>query len=141
MNLKIKNSLIVVGTLMIGIIIGFLINGRLTSMRMDNMRQIFIERGMEKQLMNTINPSQEQMKKIRPIFDNFEEKRRQQLFEHRDEQKVIFEEFENELKPLLSPEQFERLQQLKNKNRERIQGFNQGQMRKGRGPHKGGRNN
>ena len=141
MNLKIKNSLIVVGTLMIGIIIGFLINGRLTSMRMDNMRQIFIERGMEKQLMNTINPSQEQMEKIRPIFDDFEEKRSQQLFEHRDEQRKIFEEFEDNLRPHLTSEQFERLQRLKDKNRERYQNFNQGPKGKGRGQHKGGRNN
>ena len=141
MDLRVKNTLIVVGTLLIGIIIGFLVNGRLTSMRMDNMRQNFIERGMERQLMNVIDPSPEQMEKIRPVFYDFEEKRHQQLFEHRDEQREIFEEFEDELKPYLSSEQLERLQLLKDKNRKRFQGLNQGQMRKGRGPHKGGRIN
>lgn len=141
MDLRIKNTLIVVGTLLIGIIIGFLVNGRLTSMRMDNMRQNFIERGMERQLMNTINPSPEQMEKIMSVFNDFEEKRRRQLFKHRDEQREIFEEFENELKPYLSSEQLERLQELKDKNRKRFQDINQGPMRKGRGPHKGGRIN
>lgn len=137
MDLRIKNSLIVVGTLMIGIIIGFLISGRLTEMRMENMRQNFMERGMERQLMKVLKPSPEQMQELRPILDKYAEIRKESLIEHRQSQKQIFSDFEEELKPHLSQEQFLRLQQLKEKNIERFQGFRENRGGQGKRHQKG----
>jgi len=137
MNLRIKNSLIVVGTLMIGIVIGFLISGRLTELRMENMRQDFMEKGMERQLLRVIEPSPEQMQELRPIIDKYAEIRRESLIEHRQSQKQIFDDLEDELKPHLSQEQFLRLQQLKQRNIKRFQGFREDGSGHGRRHQKG----
>ena len=137
MDLRIKNTLIVVSTLLIGIVIGFLISGRLTELRMENMRQDFMERGMERQLVRVLKPSPEQMQELRPILDKYAEIRRESFIEHRQLQKQIFDDFEEELKPHLSQKQFLRLQQLKKKNIERFQGFRDSRSGQGKRHQKG----
>ena len=115
MKLEIKNSLIIVSTLLLGIIIGFLVSGRLTKVRMEKMKSSFIEDGFSRQLMRTLKPSEEQLKAMRPIMDKFAKIRREKFKDHRAEQSKIFDDFEDELKPILSDDQIERLEEMKEK--------------------------
>lgn len=124
MGFKLKNSLIIIATLILGIIIGFLISGRFTKVRLDKMKQNFTEQGMNRHMMKVLQPSPEQLEQIRPIFDKYGEMRREQLFEHHQLQQEIFQEFEQELKPHLNKEQIERLQEMKDGSRDRFPGMN-----------------
>ena len=109
MQLKTKNTLSIIGTLLVGMLIGFLISGRLTKIRMENMRENFMQgSGVEGHLMRVLDPNEEQMEDIAPIFDEFSEIMRNQMFEHHTERELIFKDFENELKPHLNNAQIER---------------------------------
>ncbi len=82
MNLGLKNTLVIIRTLLLGVVIGFLVSGRLTRMRIENMRQDFARQGMDYRFMRTLKPSPEQLEDIRPIFDKYNEIRREQFEEH-----------------------------------------------------------
>lgn len=133
MSFKLKNSLIIVTTLILGIIIGFLISGRFTKIRLDRMKQNFTEQGMNRHMMRVLQLSPEQMVETRPIFDKYGEIRREQLVEHYQFQQEIFEDFEEELRTYLSQDQMERLQRLKESSRNKFPGFNNDRNRPGRG--------
>lgn len=133
MSFRLKNSLIIVATLILGIIIGFLVSGRFTKMRLDNMKQNFTDQGMNRHMMKVLQLSDDQMNEINPIFNKYAEIRRDQLFEHHELQQKIFEDFEEELRPHLSQDQIERLQRMKDSSRNRFPGFNNDRNRPGRG--------
>jgi hypothetical protein len=113
MNLRLKNTLVIVGTLLLGVVIGFLVSGRLTRIRIENMRQDFARQGMDYRFMRALDPSPEQMEDIRPIFDKYNEIRREQFEEHLERQRRIFGDFESELRPYLSPRQLEKMDRIK----------------------------
>lgn len=133
MNSKTKNSLIIIGTLLIGIIIGFLVSGRFTAVRMDNMRTNFTDQGMYRHIFQAINPDAKQMKDIKPIFDKYSEIRKNQLYDHYENQRLMFKDFELELTPYLNQNQIERLHRMKNNFREKFPDFKQRKMNQGRG--------
>lgn len=133
MNFRLKNSLIIVATLLLGIIIGFLVSGRFTKIRLDNMKQNFTDQGMNRHMMKVLQLNPEQLNEINPIFDKYAEIRRDQLFEHHKVQQKIFEDFEEELRPYLSQNQMERLQRMKESSRNKFPGFNNDRNRPGRG--------
>jgi len=146
MELKTKNTLIIVGTLLIGILIGFLVSGRLTKMRMENMRQNFMQgNAMERHLMRVLDPSEEQMHNIAPIFDKYSKIMRDQMFNHQFERERVFEDFQNELRPFLNQQQMDRLQNTKAEHNRRFQNMRHDNMHKGKqnfgGPKRGGGNN
>ncbi len=115
MNLKLKNSLILTGTLILGIIIGVLISGRAMHYKMNNARSFYTERGFNRQLMRVIKPTDKQMKQLRPLFQK-QAKKNQTLFkrckEKRDE---LFIEFRNELENYITDEQMERFDRMQKK--------------------------
>jgi len=124
MSSKLKNSLIIVATLLLGVIIGFLISGRFTKLRLDNMKLNFTEQGMNRHMMKVLQPSPEQLDEISPIFDKYGEIRREQLFEHHQVQQKIFKDFEEELIPYLNDDQIKRLKEMKEGGRDRFPGMN-----------------
>jgi len=140
MQLKTKNTLTIVSTLLIGMLIGFLISGRLTKMRMDNMRESFMQGGgMERHLMRALNPTDEQRNEIAPIFDRYSQVMSEQLFEHQSERDQIYTEFETELKPYLNDRQIERLERIKMEQRRKFHG-QKNMKRRGQRQYRGGNN-
>ncbi len=123
MNLGLKNTLVIIGTLLLGVVIGFLVSGRLTRMRIENMRQDFARQGMDYRFMRTLKPSPEQLEDIRPIFDKYNEIRREQFEEHLQKQRKIFGEFESELRPYLSPRQLDKMERIKQNFGNEFPGF------------------
>jgi len=145
MQLRTKNTLIIIGTLLMGILIGFLVSGRLTKMRMESMRQNFMQgNGMERHLMRVLDPSEEQLLDVAPIFDKYSEIMRNQMFDHQIEREKVFEDFQNELRPYLNQQQMDRLQNIKGEHNRRFQNMQHNNMQKGRqnfgGQKRGGRN-
>lgn len=133
MNIKAKNSLIIIVTLIIGIVIGFLISGRVTNYRVENMRSDFTDQGMHSHLMRVIKPTPRQLEEIEPIFEKYANMRKEQLFNHLNSQKKMFRDFEMELKPFLDDDQILRIERMKHNYEDRFHNFKQGRMKNGRG--------
>ncbi|PLX01665.1 MAG: hypothetical protein C0595_14085 [Marinilabiliales bacterium] len=140
MNLQLKNTLIIIATLFLGIIIGFLVNGRLSQIRIDNMRQNYAQKGMDYRFLRALNPTDKQMKVIRPIFDKYNNIRMENLEEHWKTEREIFDNFEEELKPHLTTEQINRLSRIKQKFNNKPPGFENHNRGKGRKQRRGNRN-
>lgn len=123
-----------------GIVIGFLINGRLSQLRIDNMRQNYAQKGMDYRFLRALDPTDEQMKILRPIFDKYNNIRMENLEKHWKNQKDIFDDFEEELKPHLTIEQINRLNRVKQKYGNQPPGFENHKRGKGRTQGRGKRN-
>jgi len=110
MTTKLKTTFILIGTLVIGIIIGALISGTLRQHKSDRIREMHAQdrflRGMEQ----IIKPDDEQKDEIKKIL----EKRFQQLSEvkekHLTEIAVILDSLHQEMDKVLTKEQKERLE-------------------------------
>jgi hypothetical protein len=136
MNDKIKYTGIIISTLLIGFVIGFLTHGRLVKSRIDRMQSFYTEKGANRAFMRVLDPTPEQMEQIRPILQRHARQNRELLDHHRAEQQALFLELEDELRPLLTDEQIERLEELKHRWQQR---FNHSGPGHGRGPgHRGG---
>jgi len=129
MNDKIKFAGIIIGTLLIGFVIGFLTNGRLVKSRITRMQSFYTEKGADRAFMQVLDPTPEQMEKVRPILQRHAQQNRELLNHHRDEQQLLFVELEDELRPLLTQEQMERLEDLKNRWRQRFDRSGRGRGR------------
>jgi uncharacterized membrane-anchored protein YhcB (DUF1043 family) len=112
MNLKVKNTLIVTGTLIIGIIIGVLICGRFTQMKLRNLKNFYTEKGFKHQFISNVHPTPEQLKQLEPAFKKYVSKNRELIKTFREKRHENYLEFKNEAEDILSPEQMQRLQNL-----------------------------
>lgn len=130
MNNKIKFTGIIIGTLLIGFVIGFLTNGRLVKSRIDKMQSFYTEKGANQAFIRVLDPTPEQMEKIRPILQRHAQQNRELLTNHRIEQQAFFLELEDELRPFLTQEQMERLEGLKDRWHQR---FNRSGEKRGKG--------
>ena len=137
MNLKLKNTLIITGTLVLGIFIGILICGRFTKLRLENLKSFYTEKGFKKQFIHYVHPTQEQMKKLAPIFKESNEKNRELIKEFRKKRHDLFLEFKEQVSEILTPEQLEKLDELEQRNMRMImkrKGHKPGM--RGKHPHK-----
>ncbi len=112
MNLKLKNSLILTGTLIIGIVLGVLISGRVMHARMANFRNFYTEKGFNREIMKIIKPTPEQREKLTPLFRQ-QAKRNHNLFmECRKKHHLMMENFKEELSGYLDKDQLRRLEKM-----------------------------
>lgn len=109
MNKKLKILSILILTLLIGVIIGFLISGRITSHRIESMKSNYKETGFGKEIMRIIKPTQEQRQLIAPIFRQYAQKNRELMGTMHEEQMLVFDELKESLKEVLDDDQIERL--------------------------------
>jgi hypothetical protein len=109
MNTKSKIALIIIVTLVIGIVLGAMINRAFLRHRIQRAFATRNPVGMVSFIERSIRPTPDQRAKIREIL----EKHRMKSQEIRDrfmkEMQLEFESLESELDPILTPEQKERL--------------------------------
>lgn len=115
MNNKQKYTLTLLAVLIIGMILGFLINGRLVNRRVDRLQEYFTERGFGREFMMVLNPTPEQMEKIRPILKNYALKNHKNMMQYREGQAQLMINLQKDLKPYLNPDQIKRLSELRNR--------------------------
>ncbi len=116
MSLKLKNTLIITGTLLLGMLIGILICGRFTKMKLDNMKSFYTERGFKKQFIRFVQPTEEQLKQLEPIFKENLAKNRQLIRQFKKERQELYMEFKEEAAKILTPEQMKKLDQLEKRH-------------------------
>jgi len=123
MNLKIKNSLILAGTLILGIIIGVLISGRVMHSRVENMKSFYTEQGFNRQIMRVIKPTEEQKKQLRPLFREQAKKNHELFTECRNKRSELMKHFKSELEGYLTDEQMQRLEKMEMRMRKNHPGY------------------
>lgn len=113
MKNKLKYSLIIISLLLIGFVIGFLVNGRLTHHKMKKVRSINTEQGFSHEFMRIIDPSPDQAEELKSILKEFSERNHVIIADFRENQKLLFKELRTEIDPLLTDEQIARLDRKK----------------------------
>lgn len=112
MNIKVKTALIIISTLIIGIIFGFLLSRaylhhrirRAFTMLNPNMFMTYFE--------HTINPTPEQREQIRKIIQKHAKTVTELQKDLREGMESSFESLRKELDSILTPEQKERMEKM-----------------------------
>jgi len=126
--MKAKSILIIAATLLIGFVIGFLVNGRLTQQKF----QRFVSQDhfdvFKHRMMDAIKPDEKQVKDIEPILDEYAEKVHLTMEKSKSDINTLHENMIKDLRPYLDDQQIERLEGVHKR-------FNS-MMRENRGPHR-----
>ncbi len=117
---KTKYLLSLITVLIIGFVIGFLTNGRITMLKIHRMQSFFTERGFDRTLIRVIKPLPEQMENIKPILQKYARKNRQRIWQMHEGQRASFDSLKREIAPFLYKQQLKRLERFRN---HRINGF------------------
>jgi hypothetical protein len=131
--MKTKSILIIIATLIIGFIIGFLTNGQLTKSRIQSFVKMGTSDGFKNRLYHVIRPDELQRAEIDPILEKYAEKIHESVVKSREEMSIIGDEMMEELEPLLDDDQNFR---MKNAHERMGQGW--GGHRQPGTPHKRG---
>jgi hypothetical protein len=103
---------IIVATLLIGFIIGFLVSGRLAKQRIHRMRAGFTEQGFNRNVVRALDPTPEQMEELRPIVQKHARAQRKMMNSVRDSQDSLFNQFRADILPYLTDEQMKKLDRM-----------------------------
>lgn len=138
MNERTKYLLSLVVVLLIGIFLGFLINGRLVKARVNRLQDYFTEQGFRYEFIHMLDPTPEQMDKIRPILMDYGQKNRENMMMYRNRQQELMMNLQHDLLPYLSKDQIQRMNYMRNRWDRRFMrpnrfGPGNGRMRRGRG--------
>jgi len=126
--MKIKSILIIIATLFIGFVIGFLVNGRLTQQKFQHFVNQDHFDAFKHRMMDAIKPNENQIKDIEPILDKYAEKVHLTMEESKSDINSLHENMIKDLSPYLDDQQIEKLKNLHKR-------FNS-MMREKRGPHR-----
>lgn len=114
MSNKTKYLLSLITVLLIGVILGFLINGILVKARVNRLQKSFTEQGFRYELMNSLRLSPEQVKKIRPILMDYGMKNRENMIQYRLHQQNLMMHMQQDLLPYLNKNQIKRMNNMRN---------------------------
>jgi hypothetical protein len=121
MKKRLKYSIILIITLFIGIVLGFIINGRLVNQRINKMKDNFSETGFGREIKSVILPTPEQEKLIKPIFRDFASSNHDLMNNFHDSQKKLFSELKEKLTEVLDEDQIKRLDDYWHKKKRKFQ--------------------
>jgi len=111
MNLQIKPTLIIIGTLLLGIVLGTLISGTLADQRYRRIRSMMRPPGFAEELVEAIQPKdEEQHRAIMAIVENADLRMQDLMRQSRAEMHAKIDSMAAELRPLLTDEQKTRLE-------------------------------
>jgi hypothetical protein len=112
---------IIITTLLIGFIIGFLVSGRLAKKRIQKMRSDFREQGFNRKVMRALDPTPEQMEQLRPILKKHAKMQKEMMSSMRASQDALFSEFRADVQPYLTEEQVKKLDRMHEKFKRRVE--------------------
>ena len=118
MNTKIKSGIILLTTLLIGFVIGFLTSTQVKESRIRELRTFGSAEGFRFMMEHMLELDDEQKDEIRPVVDKYAKKNFELMKNFRGEFSVLMKEFHKELTPYLTPEQIERLNEFGKRGRE-----------------------
>lgn len=110
MNTKSKTTLIILGTLIIGIIIGALVSGTLRQQRENRFERMMLHQRVRHVMERIIQPTVEQREVIDKILEKWSEKISAIQEEHESEMQAVLDSLRSELASVLTKEQRTRLE-------------------------------
>lgn len=105
MNIKVKTALILIGTLVIGIVLGAMLNRALMHMRIKGFLSIRTHKGFVERLEEIIQPSAPQKKEVTAILDKYALQFDTLHEEFKGRMASLLDNFKTDLTPALTPEQ------------------------------------
>jgi len=121
--MKAKPVLIIVGSLLIGIVIGFLVSAQLRHRRMKPVRVLTSERYFREVLYNVIEPDDELKDRLEPIIEKYGKKGREMQIEYRRSFDTNAENYWKDIRKVLSAEQIQKLEEFREKMEEERKRF------------------
>jgi hypothetical protein len=120
MNLKVKSSLIIIVTLIIGMALGIILSRSIfrPPKMIDRIAELRSPEGFMERFERIINPSESQKDKIREILNTHFERVHNQSLKFRDQFAELNDSLRIELEPILNDEQKERLDKMTERFRE-----------------------
>ena len=109
MNIKVKTALIIIITLVMGIVIGAMLNRALLQRRINRAFSWRLPDFMITHIERIIEPDQEQRKRLREVLRKHAERMMEIRENHRIELQESFESLQKEMDLILTPEQKKRL--------------------------------
>lgn len=110
--MKVKPVIIISTTLIIGFAIGFLTSSMISNQRMKRFRSFNSVESFKRRTIHLIEPTEEQIKEIIPLIDEYAKKMNQIRKDLGREFFNLMKDFHNEIKPFLTEGQIERLESL-----------------------------
>ncbi|PCJ63174.1 MAG: hypothetical protein COA58_16420 [Bacteroidetes bacterium] len=111
-----KVILTIIGTLIIGLIIGFFLSGRLTQNRLMHRRAMMHQPGAEKQvLIKRLNLDDKQIEQISPILDSMIPSQIELRKAHRIEMHATRSVMFDKIRPLLNSKQTKQLDRMRSR--------------------------
>lgn len=114
--MKSKSVFAIISTLIIGIVMGMLISSYMHHRKMKKFRSYSSFESFKFHFVKVLDPTEEQKEKILPIIEEFSRKNQELKIEYRKDFVELMNVFKEELNPLLTKEQIERLENMR-KNR------------------------
>lgn len=109
--MKTKPVLIIIATLIIGFVIGFLTNGQITKSKIDKFVKFGTHEGFKGMYYRVIQPDDEQLKVIDPILDKYGELIHENVSTMQESMKELHQKMVGEIEPFLTEEQKLRLEE------------------------------
>ena len=114
--MKSKSVFAIIFTLIIGIVMGMLISSYMHHRNMKKFRSYSSFESFKVHFLKVLDPTEEQKEKILPIIEEFSRQNQELKVEYRKDFGDLMKEFKEELDPLLTKEQTERIENMR-KNR------------------------
>ncbi len=107
--MKNRPVIIIIATLIIGFVIGFLVNGYITRQKFQSFVNQDHQIALKFRMMDIIRPDADQSKEIGPILDEYAQQVHKSMMQSRTEIQSLHEKLIGDLEPYLNPQQMERL--------------------------------
>lgn len=106
---SIKAIITVVGLLSLGFVAGFFTHRQVTVKQVQKVREIGQAPGFQRHLLDFLEPTPEQREQLEPIIGRYAKEMGEQWKEHRQERKALVDAMHEEIKPLLTEAQLQKL--------------------------------
>ncbi|NCA84251.1 MAG: hypothetical protein EOM83_01610 [Clostridia bacterium] len=120
--MKTKSIIIIITTLLIGFVIGFLTNAQITRNRLDT----FVNQGsynfFRHRMIQGINPDPQQARQIEPILEKYAQLADENIMQSRQNMQQMHQQMIDELQPYLTNEQLEWIKNAHQNFRGNMQG-------------------
>lgn len=114
-----KVVLTVVGLLLLGFLGGFFTHRQMTVQQVQSVREMTQPYGFQRHLLEYLEPTAEQREQLTPIIEEYAHKLGDHIKRHHQERRALVEAMHQQIKPLLTAEQSEKLEHFSNRFRER----------------------
>ncbi len=118
MNIHLKTAAILLATLIIGMVCGALILGAFARDRLQPPPQVTRERFVER-WVRMVRPDQEQRRRIREVVGEHEPGFRENYMRHRQEMQTLVDSLHQDLEPILTERQRERVNRIRQRREQR----------------------